>query len=646
MSTQQQFLNVVPRDEAERRLRAAVSWEPLGEEVVPLDDALGRILADDVRSHVDVPSFDRSNFDGFAVRAGDTYAADEENPRRVKLLPEVISPGDVPKSVVTEGTAVGIATGAMLPRGADAVVLVEHTDVAGDETAPELLIYRPVSAGFGISFTGTDISSGEIVLRRGQKLTSRETGVLAAIGTTVVTVWRKPRVAIFSTGNEIVPPGTPMQPGLVYDSNAQILADAVRELGGKPLRLGIVPDNLPELRTRLADALNKADLVLLSGGTSKGAGDLCYRAVQEFTDPGIVAHGVALKPGKPLCLAAAQGKCVTILPGFPTSAVFTFHEFIAPLIRALAGTPATADPQEVTATLAVRILSEIGRTEYALVGLVETGELPVAFPMGKGSGSVTTFSRADGFITIGRQEEIVEAQSPVRVRLLGRGLMAADLVVIGSHCLGLDMLLGLLQDQGFQTKLLAVGSTAGLRAVKAGEAHLAGIHLLDPQSGEYNRPFLDEHVTLIRGYGREQGIVFRPDDERFAGKNVEEVLSHVIDQPDCLMVNRNQGSGTRIVIDGLLDRYLAGKRPPGYAIQPNSHNAVAAAVAQGRADWGIAIRSAAAGQGLGFLPVADEQYDFAVPMKFRENQAVVALAKLLEEEEVKEKLREMGFRLP
>ena len=224
-----------------------------------------------------------------------------------------------------------------------------------------------------MSFAGTDITAGETVLRRGQLLTSRDTGVLAAIGVAHVNVWRKPIVAILSTGDEIIAPGRPMQPAKVYDSNAQVLADAVRELGGEPRRLGITHDDVAALRERLHHALEFADVVLLSGGTSKGAGDVSYRVVAELDDPGIVAHGVALKPGKPICLAATGGRPVVVLPGFPTSAIFTFHEFVAPVIRLLAGR-GSEERTVVPARLAVKVNSEIGRTEYLLVGLVETAD--------------------------------------------------------------------------------------------------------------------------------------------------------------------------------------------------------------------------------------------------------------------------------
>jgi len=524
----------------------------------------------------------------------------------------------------------------MLPRGADAVVMVEHTETEGDR----LIVTRAVTPGFGVTFAGTDISSGETVLRRGQMLTSRETGVLAALGVDRVPVFRRPRVAILSTGDEIIPPGEPMRPGLVYDSNARILADAVRELRADPIPLGIVHDDLDQLRRRLHEALDQADVVLLSGGTSKGAGDLSYRVVRELGEPGIVAHGVALKPGKPICLAAHQKKPVVILPGFPTSAIFTFHEFVAPVIRGLGGRPGL-ERSSVEARLAVKVNSEIGRTEYLLVGLVAGEGQLAAYPMGKGSGSVTTFSRADGFVTIGRHEEIVDAGTAVTVQLLGGDLQVADLVVIGSHCVGLDFLLGRLEERGFRTKFLAVGSSGGLEAAKRGECDLAGMHLLDPDTGRYNEPYLTPGLRLVRGYGRLQGVVFRPEDARFEGWAAREAIAAVKGDTRSVMVNRNRGSGTRI----LIDRLLGGTEPPGYAVQAKSHNAVAAAVLQGRADWGVAIEWVAKRSGLGFLPLEQEQYDFVVPAARLERPAVTAFCRLLTEPEVRGRLGAMGFGL-
>ncbi len=632
---QTQFLTVITRDQATARFQHHLHLAPLGQETVALAAALNRVLAEDVRAGVDVPAFDRSNVDGFAIQAADSFGAMEEATRSIALNDEVLSPGIAPRESVSVGRATMIATGGMLPRGADAVVMVEHTEVSPD--ARKVEIARAAVPGENISFAGTDIAKGETALRAGQLLTSREIGVLAAIGRVKVSVFRRPQVAIISTGDEIVAPGEPLRPGAVYDSNAAIIGAAVEELGGAAIHLGIVRDN----DDALAEALDKAlryDVVVLSGGTSKGAGDLSYRVVSRLTDPGIVAHGVALKPGKPICLAVTSTKPVVILPGFPTSAVFTFHEFVAPVLRAYAGLAAT-QRQTVDATLPMRINSEKGRTEYLLVGLVHADDGLAAYPMGKGSGSVTAFSNADGFITIDQHTEIVDAGARVSVQLLGSKLTPADVVIIGSHCVGLDFLVGQLLRRGASAKTLFVGSMGGLSAARRGECDIAGVHLMDPASGEYNVHLLTDSLTLVRGYGRMQGIVFRVNDPRFEGRSADEAMQLALQDPTCVMVNRNTGSGTRIVIDRLLGQC----RPVGYGVQTKSHNAVAASVQQGRADWGVAINTIAEQYGLGFIPLQPERYDFIVPKSRLDRPAVRLFCDLLDDATIRKALRTLGF---
>lgn len=607
---QEQFLDVVPRDEAERRFREAFERTPLPPEVVPVASALGRVLAAEVASPIDVPGFSRSNFDGFAVRAADTFGAEEERPRVLRLQAAAVATGAAPATEVGEGEAVAVATGAVIPRGADAVVPVEETDASSGA----LSLRRAVAPGAGVAHAGSDIARGEVVLRAGERLTSRETGLLASLGLSGVEVVRRPRVAVVSTGDEIVAAGDALHDGQVYDSNRRILADAVREAGGEAVEIGIVRDEEAAIEAALERARGVADLVLFSGGTSKGTGDLCYRVVARRGR--MLFHGVALKPGKPLAIAAVEGKPVALLPGFPTSAVFTFHEFLAPWIRSRAGLPPAAR-RSVRARLARAVVSERGRTEYDLVHLVEAGGL-VAWPMGKGSGSLTTFARADGFHAISAAVERLEAGEEVEVTLLGP-LELADLVVIGSHCTGLDLLLSLLRRRGITSKTIAAGSTAGLEAVRRGECDIAGIHLFDAATGTYNRPFVEQGMVLLPGYGRRQGVVSR--DGRAEGR----------------MVNRNRGSGTRALIDSM----LKGRRPEGYTFEVRTHQAVAAAVRAGRADWGVCIENAA--RGLRFSFLAEERYDFLVPASRLGRPAVAAFAALLAEEETRALLRKEGF---
>jgi putative molybdopterin biosynthesis protein len=631
--TQRQFLEVLDREEAEARWRAVVGHAPLGTESIPLEAGLGRVLAEDVKATVDVPGFDRSNMDGFAIRAADSFGASEEEPVRLRLNEEVLATGILPAIEVASGTATTIATGGMLPRGADAVAPVEVTDPDPEDPA-YVLVRAARTPGAAVSFAGTDMGRGETVLFAGTRLTSRETGVLAAIGCERIEVFRRPRVGILSTGDEIVQPGEAMRPGLVYDSNGRILADAVAELGGEPVFHGAFRDDVDALRKALHAALASSDMVLLSGGTSKGEGDLNATVVGEL-EPGILVHGVALKPGKPICLAAQDEKPVVILPGFPTSAIFTFHEFVAPLIRDLAGQP-TEDRETRRARLAIRTNSERGRLEYLLVGLVEDEQKQLsAYPMGKGSGSVTSFSRADGFVRIDRNTEIVEAGTEVDVTLIGRDLAVADLVVVGSHCAGLDLIASALAREGFGIKLLAVGSLGGLAAARRGECDLAPIHLLDAETDRYNEPFLEPGLLLQKGYRRMQGVATRPEETR----RVEALLA----DPDVRMVNRNRGAGTRV----LIDRLLGDRRPPGYAYEPRSHYAVAAAIAQGRADWGVTIESVAREAGLRFEPLQAEEYDFVVPAARWDRPVLQRLRSLLAEPSspLRDELARHGFSL-
>ncbi|MFV9672949.1 MAG: molybdopterin biosynthesis protein, partial [Acidimicrobiia bacterium] len=609
---QRQFLNVVDEDAAHASFSDACRHLGQRIEQVPLDRALGRILADDVAAAVDVPGFDRSNVDGFAVHAVDTYGAEELEPITLSLSDVTLAAGDAPREGfdTPAGTAVQIATGGVVPRGTDAVVMIEHTEPV--DTGIE--ISRSVAPGANVSYAGSDIGRGDTVLRRGIALTSRDTAVLAAVGVAFVDVIGRPRVAVVSTGDEIVAPGGALALGQVFDSNQPMLLDAVAELGCEPVPSGIAPDDLDVVESMLEALVTgpgAVDVVLLSGGTSKGEGDVNSAAVTRLAErlpesPGIVVHGVALKPGKPILLAVVAGTPVVVLPGFPTSAVFTFHEFVAPLLRRLSGVPDDA-VHTVEAIAPMRISSAPGRTEYSLVDLVEGNEGLAAYPLGAGSGSVTAFGRADGFVRIPASTEYMAKGERMLVRLLEDQVRIPDLLVIGSHCVGLDYLLGLLAADGYRIKAIPVGSTAGLAALGRGEGDIAGTHLLDADTGRYNESFLPAGVRLVSGYDRRQGITSRRNESCLASID-DDQLREAIRSDRYRMVNRNPGSGTRILIDQLLDR----RQPPGYLHQVKTHNGVAAAVEQGRADWGMTLETVAVAAGLDFHFVANERYDFAV----------------------------------
>ena len=633
---QDQFLTILSREDALARFETALFPRAIASERRPLADALGQALADDVVSPIDVPPFDRSNVDGFALRSADLALAAEATPIRLALNDEIIACGTAPTQAVSSGTATSIATGGPVPRGADAIAMVEHTQPAGERA---IEIRRAASPGQFVSYAGSDIARGETLLRAGTVIGSREIGMLAACGIAEISVARRPRIAVISTGDELVQPGLPLRPAAIYDTNGAIVAAAVRENGGEPVFLGAIPDVECELESTMRKALDSCDMLVLSGGTSKGTGDVSHRIIARLGKPGIIAHGVALKPGKPLCLAVCDGKPVVILPGFPTSAMFTFHDMIVPVLRRMAGLPPRSDAK-VAAKVPVRIASEMGRTEFVMVSLVEGADGLIAYPSGKGSGAITSFAQADGFLRIDALANQISAGTETEVTLFTPHVRVPDLVIVGSHCTGLDLVTAPLARAGLVVRSISIGSLGGLAAARRGECDLAPIHLLDEATASYNTPFLVDGLELVPGWRRMQGIVFRAGDVRFEGLSAQDAVRAALADPTCIMVNRNQGAGTRI----LIDRLLGAARPDGYWNQPRSHNAVAAAVAQNRADWGMTIAPVARDARLGFIPLAEEHYDFALVTARKQRPAVQAFLAALASDEGRTALKQAGFR--
>ncbi len=612
-----EFRKLVTMDEA-RKIIQQLNFQPRTTEV-DIENALACILAKDVISDIDVPPFNRASMDGYAVVASDTYQAREDRPVRLRIVGSVQA-GVNPGIRIRKGEAAEVATGAVMPGGADAVVMVEYTSVER-----ELYIRRPVAVNENVMPAGSDIMAGERVLKKGTLLGVREIGVLAAVGKRKVEVSRL-NVGIISTGNELAEPGSELHAGGIYDINSFTLASGVKECGATPVLYRIVKDNEGEIKRALMEA-SKNDLILTSGSTSAGSGDVMYRIIEEHGT--IFAHGIDIKPGKPAIIGEVFGKPIIGLPGYPSSALVIFNEFIAPLIRKITGKKEKR--LRTKAKLAVRVRSE-GRTQLLPVGIVRNW----AYPVEKGSGAITTLSEADGFIEIPARVEMMEAGETVDVTLFGEP-EPVELLFIGSHCLGFDVLADM---SGLKIRVINVGSSGGLAAIRNGVADIAGVHLLD-ESGVYNTPFLGKfgigNAVVIKGYLREQGLIVRRESS----------ISGFEDIIGARFINRNTGSGTRAITDRKLQE-LAKQRGTsfeelancidGYHTEAKTHSAVAAAVKLGKADAGVGIRTAAELNGLRFIKIAEEEYDFVIPAKLLESREIRRFLEALRSKEFREKL--------
>ena len=534
-------------------------------EAVPLPEVRGRILAEKVVSSQDVPGFARASMDGFAVLAEDTLAAREDRPVSLRLA-GTVPMGALPHLSVAQGETAEVSTGSMMPDGADAVVMIEYSQAEGDR----VLIRRPVFSSENVQAAGSDISFGEAVLFPGTKLAAREIGVLAALGRTDVAV-RSLKVGVASTGNELVPPGQPLAAGQIYDINTYTIAAAVADCGARAVPYGILPDEKGSMAAMLQKMAGECDMILVSGSTSAGAGDMIFQVIDEIGD--LIFHGVNLKPGKPTIFGLIKDKPCLGLPGYPTSALTVFSCLAAPAIRAALGQKHTG--KKVAGRLAGPLRLE-GRRQMLAVGL--SGEL--VYPVDKGSGSITTLAGADGVIDIPAGVEYLEKGEKVEVELFGEA-EPADLVVAGENCMLLEQLA---ERVPWRLVLLNTGSVRARLYLEDGVADLACVSGPEASAAE--------GMASIWSLKRELGLVFQNAD----------VLSDLASQ-------RLVGWHRDFAMHAEFERHLLalGLTEPRYVRAARTHSAVAAAVASGRADVGFAERRAAAQAGLGFQPLGHDE---------------------------------------
>ena len=572
--------------------------KPVGVEEVDLLDALNRVLAEDIEATVDHPPFDRSTVDGYAVIAHDTYGALEDKPIRLKYAFEV-PVGSRPKRALRPKEAAYVATGAPIPPNANAVIPIEFAYRENDE----VVILRSAYPGMNVQYSASDIAKGEILLRRGTRIDRIAMNLLASQGITRVRVYKRPKALVLGIGDELVEPERPLEKGKLYESNSFSIAALLRSLGIEAYRKHI-PDDLEAIKAELS---KDYDLYVTIGGTSKGPGDLTYKAVEELGE--IVFHGLKIKPGKPTFFGTIRGKPVIGLPGFPGSCTFIALFLLMPIARKLLGEEVKEEYTEVT--LSREVSNDLGRYMRLPIRLYKGKAVPVP----RGSGDITLLHLSDGVALI-EPRAVKVKKSKARIRKKPRRY--AD--VVTSHD---PALIAALSD----ALVIPAGSMKALEAIMLDEADFGGVHILTPKG--YN---IGLGVRVIRGYDREIGFVVREGVD-FSGRE---------DLTKVRFVNRNVGSGTRILIDTKLKEYgIDPKEIEGYRVELKSHNSVAAAVASGRADVGVAIRRVAEAYRLRFIPIGREEFDFVV-------NGEEGYRKLLRYKEAikREVSNRIGYRLP
>jgi putative molybdopterin biosynthesis protein len=626
------YLHDIPLGEALERFNRALLESghsgPVPAETVPLDQACGRVTAEPIWARLSSPHYHAAAMDGYALRAASTRGASDRNAITLPLGKE----------------AFYVDTGMALPEGTDCVIPIELVERVELPAGDAIRVLAPAAPWSHIRPMGEDIVATELVVASGQILRPVDLGAIAASGYQQIPVRRKPRVAIIPTGSELVPIGATPKPGQILEFNSIMLAAQIEEFGAEPDVLAIIPDELPEIEAALRQAARDHDLVLINAGSSAGSKDYTAAAVQACGE--LLVHGVAVRPGHPVVLGLVRRESgardepdripVIGVPGYPVSAALTAEIFIAPLVKRWLGN--VPDPPELLqAELIRKVHSSAGDREYLRVTVGKVGQRWIAAPLSRGAGVITSLVRADGIVEIPEGVQGVQANENVTVRLYrSRTALERTILALGSHDLTLDLMAQFLARKGIRLTSANLGSLGGLIALRRGEAHVAGSHLLDPTSGEYNLPYLSQYlpevpVVVVALVGREQGLIVPRGNP--AGLKTLADLAH----PDVRFINRQRGSGTRILLDYHLEQLgIQPDQIEGYSREEYTHLTVAAAVASGAADAGLGIRAAATSLQLDFIPLYHERYDLIIPCEYYRSEMIVELIALLHDSAFRE----------
>jgi putative molybdopterin biosynthesis protein len=627
MPKRQVYRNLKPLTEAQTIFFSRFRDYLLKTETIPVRQALGRLLIAPVKAARSVPAYNAAAVDGVAVRASATFSAFPETPVWLKLGTE----------------AIAVDTGEPLPESADAVVMIEKIEIDNDRCE----IREAVYPWQNVRKTGEDIVKGEILLPAYHRIRAYDQGALLAAGVLAVEVFRKPRVLILPTGDEIMAPEeapAAVPPGTILEVNGQVIASMVAECGGESTLAKTIPDNLDKIKEAISSgAAAGYDVILTIAGSSAGSEDFSPKALSQLGE--LLVHGVTVMPGKPTLLGAVDGRPVVGVPGYPVSAVVAFREFVRPLLYRIQGLQ-VSDPETVEAYMGRKLPSKPGLEEHIRVILGKVADRVIAIPLAGGAGMMTSLVRADGILRIPPEISGYSEGDKTTVELLtSEKALKNRLLIIGSHDLIIDLLASRIKERSEGRITISssnVGSMGGLLAVERGIAHFAGSHLLDTQTGEYNRSYVKQYVkstpvTLVTLVHRWQGLMIAKGNPK-AIRNISDLT-----RPDVSLINRQAGSGTRILLDFELQRaQIDPARIAGYRSEEYTHMSVAMAVSSARADVGMGIMAAAQALNLDFIPVARERYDLVVPASLMKDERIELLLEIIRSQNFKEQILALG----